>query len=291
MRTLPKYRRISYLIQGLAPAGGGAFELNAEAGSYAVTGIAATLAAGRLFNAETGAYSLTGLAAELAKGFAMNAEPGAYAVNGVAASVLRDALLVADVGAYVLSGVSASTLRGAILSGDPGSYLFSGVDAELVFTPATGAFEMSADPGIFDLSGLESALEFVSVQVQPDRRPMGFVGISFRRRKRDVVIETTESANPAEVAVYVEERLEQAGIPGKDITGLILRGELSSKARRELEALLAFRETEDLPGVELEQFLAAQQAEAKAAAAARAEALRVKRNTDAILAIIIASEL
>lgn len=89
--------------------GGGAFEIDAAAGSYGATGAAADLLAGRALEAAAGSYAATGAAADLLAGRALDAEAGAYALTGANAElgIAGLYLLDAEAGSYATTGADA----------------------------------------------------------------------------------------------------------------------------------------------------------------------------------------
>lgn len=173
--TLGTAARKAYITLALKPVAGGAFTLDAAAGSYALTGAAAELLAGRALDAVAGSYAVTGQAAQLLAARVISADAGVYVLSGAAAGLLAGRVLVANPGAYVLSGAVAELLAGRLLVLDAGAYALSGAVAQLlvgrVLDAASGAYVLTgaaaaalaarvlaADPGAYVVTGVATDL-------------------------------------------------------------------------------------------------------------------------------------
>ena len=138
-------------------ATGGAFSLNAAAGTYAVSGVAASPVAARIIDAAPAAYTFTGTAATPVAGRTVNAAPGAYTVTGTAASLIATRLLNAEAGIYTITGTAATAVAGRVVSADPGAYLLTGIAADLVHE-TVGDFVINADPAVYTVTGTTAGL-------------------------------------------------------------------------------------------------------------------------------------
>ena len=138
--------------RGFAQAAG-AYTLTASAGAFTLTGQAAALRAARQLTATAGAFTLTGNDVGLKRGYPLAAGAGAFALTGQAA-----ALRVARV-----------------LTAGAGSFTLTGNDANLVYTPAAGAYTLTADAGSFTLTGVAATLSTTARRNtgagRPSRRP------------------------------------------------------------------------------------------------------------------------
>ena len=132
---------------------GGAFTLDAAAGSFAVTGTAADVLRGAVLEAVAGTLTISGTVAGLLRGAAIDAESGAVTISGTAAGLLRGARIDAASGAVVVTGTAAAVLRGALLSAETGSFADTGTAAGLL-----AGRVLAADPGSTVISGTAADL-------------------------------------------------------------------------------------------------------------------------------------
>lgn len=140
----------------IADVGGGAYEVDADAGSYAITGTAATLKLGRKVAAAAGSYTTTGSAATLKRAFLLSASAGSYAVSGTDAAVSITAKVVAaGAGSYAVTGSAAGlSITAKVLEASAGSYAVTGADASL-----ERALVTAAGAGSYATTGADAALE------------------------------------------------------------------------------------------------------------------------------------
>lgn len=155
------------------PISGGAYTLDALAGSYVITGSAAAVHASRLLDGLAGHYVVTGSAAATVASRRVSATAGAFTITGASALTVTARLVAAAAGAITITGASAQTLATRRLSTDAGSYSFTGASAGLLAARA-----LSATAGAMSVAGSAAvvtqvvALPAVSGSVAIDGSPI-----------------------------------------------------------------------------------------------------------------------
>lgn len=139
----------------LLPPAGGAYTLDAGAGSYTLSGTAAGVLKDSVLGAGAGSYSLSGQAASLLKGYHIDAAIGSYSLSGQDLMFIRDLVISAANGSYVLSGQDVGLLFGFVLTAAAGSYNLSGQDIAL----ARGLL-IEALSGSYALTGADAGLTY-----------------------------------------------------------------------------------------------------------------------------------
>lgn len=163
-----------------AAAAGGAFSIDAQAGSFALAGINASLLRSKVVDAQVGAFTLAGVNANLIKGRVLDCNTGTFALAGQNADLLKSKLILsvagafslagqnADLeyvpapsdfsidalpGAFVLTGISATILKSKAIDANAGAFTLTGVNATLARGRA-----LDANAGAFALSGVDASL-------------------------------------------------------------------------------------------------------------------------------------
>lgn len=157
------------------PAGGGSYSLTADKGTFTTTGVAATLRTARTLTAATGVrtftgnsvnfivgkkvgaslgtFALTGQSANFKRTYVLSSSAGSYSLSGQSANFPRTYVNAAGTGTYTVTGQTAGLRAGKGITAFGGTYTVTGQSANLVYTPASQSYTLTADKGTFSLSG------------------------------------------------------------------------------------------------------------------------------------------
>lgn len=90
--------------------------------------------------------------------YTLTAATGSYALAGQSANLLKSRVLVSAVGGYALTGVAAGLARSHKLASATGAYVYTGVAANLLYTPSSTAYTLTANTGSYVLAGNDANL-------------------------------------------------------------------------------------------------------------------------------------
>lgn len=161
-------------------ASGSPYTLTADRGIFSITGVAAGLKRGLKVGANAASFAITGQDAGLKKGFKVGANVGTFTLGGQAANFVRTYVSPSSAGAFAitgqtvglrtalgftalhgafsLSGQSAGLKVGKVVTANAGSYAITGQDADLIYTPASVNYTLTADVGTFSITGQNAGL-------------------------------------------------------------------------------------------------------------------------------------
>ena len=149
---------VSIGVSIAAAAGGGAFEIDAAAGSVLVTGTIATLEQGYQISADASSVAITFTDIGLEFGYSIAADSSSYLIQGTAADLERSYQLPADSGSISIVGTPATLHRAIPFAADSGSVLISGTETTfelgLQIDAAPGAVSITGTPATFE-SGVQ----------------------------------------------------------------------------------------------------------------------------------------
>lgn len=133
--------------------GGGAYSVDAQAGSLVLSGSAASIFHNKSLSASEGSFVLTGSDASILFGYSLSAGVGNLEFVGSDATILKNSVIDAQPGLVQLNGSSATITHEYHLSVDVGVLQLSGSDATIVHE-----YHLAADAGSLVLTGSDASI-------------------------------------------------------------------------------------------------------------------------------------
>jgi hypothetical protein len=90
--------------------------------------------------------------------YTLTANAGSFALTGVNASLLKSKVINAQAGSFTFTGNNATLLKSKVINAQAGSFSLTGVNANIVYTPNSTVYTLTALPGSFTISGQNATL-------------------------------------------------------------------------------------------------------------------------------------